>query len=190
MYWPSFNGIFAIEDHQNMTSYQTRAFLNTVLSLASCVVATFGFSSFFSKTKRFNMVHIQNSTLAGGVAVGASANLYLTPSGAMGVGFVAAFISVFGFSKISDILQERFNIADTCGVHNLHGMPGVFGAIVSAIAIACATTNEYHKDAFDKNFGAQAGYQILGVVITLVISIVGGLITGLLLRYVTSFIVS
>ena len=85
MYWPSFNGIFAVEEHQNMNFYQTRAFLNTVLSLASCVVATFGLSVMMNGSKKFDMVHIQNSTLAGGVAVGASANLYLTPAGAMGV---------------------------------------------------------------------------------------------------------
>jgi hypothetical protein len=34
---------------------------------------------------RFNMMHIQNASLAGGVAMGAAANLYLTLGGAHNV---------------------------------------------------------------------------------------------------------
>lgn len=47
------------------------------------------------------MVHIQNSTLAGGVAVGTSANLMLQPSGAVLVGIIAAIISVAGYAKLT-----------------------------------------------------------------------------------------
>ena len=106
----------------------------------------------------------------------------------IGVGFIAAFVSVFGFSRVSDILETKFNIADTCGVHNLHGMPGILGGIVSAIAIAAASTDTYEKDAFDKSFGAQAAFQLLGIAITLAIAIVGGWITGRILRYVMCFV--
>ena len=37
--------------------------------------------------------------------------------------------------------MEKFYLLDTCGVHNLHGMPGVFSALVSAIAAAVASEN-------------------------------------------------
>ena len=47
------------------------------------------------------MVHIQNSTLAGGVAVGTSANLMLEPFGAVLVGVAAGAISVAGYEKIT-----------------------------------------------------------------------------------------
>ena len=38
--------------------------------------------------------------------------------------------------------MEKFYLLDTCGVHNLHGMPGVFSAIASAIAAAVASETE------------------------------------------------
>lgn len=31
--------------------------------------------------RRFNMMHVQNASLAGGVAMGAASNLFLTPGG-------------------------------------------------------------------------------------------------------------
>ncbi len=33
---------------------------------------------------------------------------------------------------------EKIYIQDTCGVHNLHGLPGVFSGIASAIAAGVA----------------------------------------------------
>ena len=35
--------------------------------------------------------------------------------------------------------MEKVYLLDTCGVHNLHGMPGVFSGIASAIAAAVAS---------------------------------------------------
>ena len=36
-------------------------------------------------------------------------------------------------------LLEKLRIQDTCGVHNLHGMPGVFAGVGSFIAAALAS---------------------------------------------------
>lgn len=41
------------------------------------------------------------------------------------------------------ILEEKLKIQDTCGVHNLHGMPGILGAIVGAVTAALATMDVY-----------------------------------------------
>jgi ammonium transporter Rh len=46
------------------------------------------------------MVDIQNATLAGGVAVGAVADLMLQPYGALVAGTVVGIISTLGFKKL------------------------------------------------------------------------------------------
>ncbi len=45
-------------------------------------------------------------------------------------------MSSLGFSYLQDILRVRFKLHDTAGVHNLHGIPGILGGLISAIAIA------------------------------------------------------
>ena len=47
-----------------------------------------------------SMEHLQNATLAGGVAVGACADLMLTPGGAVVVGALAGILSTCGFKYI------------------------------------------------------------------------------------------
>lgn len=53
------------------------------------------YSSFFFQ------VHIQNATLAGGVAVGTAAHMPLHPWGAMLLGAIAAVISTVGYKYIT-----------------------------------------------------------------------------------------
>ena len=40
-------------------------------------------------------------------------------------------------------INRKMGIHDTCGVHNLHGMPGMLAAIVGAVTAACATEHDY-----------------------------------------------
>lgn len=42
-------------------------------------------------------VHIQNATLAGGVAMGTAAEFMITPYGSLIVGFLSGIISTFGY---------------------------------------------------------------------------------------------
>ncbi|KAG5880983.1 hypothetical protein JTB14_024522 [Gonioctena quinquepunctata] len=198
IYWPSFNAIELNGDDQQ------RAVINTYLCLASCCVTAFAVSIIFTPDRKFDMVHVQNSTLAGGVAVGASANLMLQPGGAIIVGIIAGFLSVYGYSRITPFLENSLNIPDTCGVHNLHGLPAVLAGVVSAIMAGIASETNYHESLYEiyparsdkamarvfgsdifpgdgRSAGQQAGYQILALIMTLAIAIVGGLITGLIL---------
>ena len=58
------------------------------------------------------MEHVQNATLAGGVAIGGCADLMIQPWAALLVGTIAGTISVYGFDKITvsifkKIIKER-----------------------------------------------------------------------------------
>lgn len=50
---------------------------------------------------KLDMVHIQNSTLAGGVAVGSVCNMHITPGGAVAIGIGAGVISVLGYRYLT-----------------------------------------------------------------------------------------
>ena len=78
---------------------------------------------------------ILNATLAGGVAIGSSADLVVAPWAAMLIGTIGGALSSIGFQKIGPWLSHKLNLQDTCGVNSLHGMPGIFAAIVSIFYI-------------------------------------------------------
>jgi len=181
--WPSFNAA------ASPTSIgQTRALVNTFLSITSSTIATFIVSRWVSDEKKFDVVHIQNSVLAGGVAMGVAADLVVSPYGAMICGFASGVISVWGYKYLTPFLGNKFNIQDVCGIHNLHGMPGILSCIVGVfVTLASKDTiynnSEYnwtHEDYLSFPQGAnQAGYQLAGLAITIGIAIGGGLITSL-----------
>ena len=181
LFWPSFNGALATGNSQH------RVVINTVLSLTSSCMSAFAMSKFFRK--RFNMVDIQNATLAGGVAIGSSADLVIGPSFSLLIGMIAGIMSTTGYQKIQPYLYNKFHIHDTCGVNNLHGIPGIIGGLSGAIS-ASFTTNELYGDNIQNIFPAMDGtrtnkeqgiFQFLALATTLGISIGSGLLTGRLL---------
>ncbi|XP_034377665.1 ammonium transporter Rh type A isoform X1 [Arvicanthis niloticus] len=165
IFWPSFNS--AIADHGNN---QYRAIVNTYMSLAACVITAYALSSLVERRGRLDMVHIQNATLAGGVAVGTCADMEIPLYAAMTIGSIAGIISVLGYKFLSPLLANKLRIHDTCGVHNLHGLPGVFGGLASIVAITWGKST--------KSMAMQAA--ALGSSIGT--AIVGGLLTGLILK--------
>ncbi|EDS36568.1 ammonium transporter 1 [Culex quinquefasciatus] len=204
IFWPSFNS--ALVDGAD----QERAIINTYLSLAGATVTTFAISALVSHEKKFDMVHVQNSTLAGGVAVGSICNLMIHPFGALLVGVIAGVISVLGYRFLTPaMLSGGLRLSDTCGVNNLHGMPALLSAIFSAIYASMATTETYgsslttifpamapavnstmggHESeefvigGFGRTAAKQGAYQLLAILLTVLIAIVGGLFTGLVLK--------
>ncbi|OBS64189.1 hypothetical protein A6R68_07272, partial [Neotoma lepida] len=104
---------------------QYRAIINTYLALATCVIIAYALSSLVERRGRLDMVHVQNATLAGGVAVGTCADMQIPPYIAMAIGSIAGIISVLGYKFLSPLLANKLMIRDTCGVHNLHGLPGL-----------------------------------------------------------------
>lgn len=172
--WPSFNAAIASPDGQN------RAVVNTFISLSGSTIVTFLCAQLLHKGK-FDMVMIQNSTLAGGVAMGVVADVRMAPSTAFIVGTFAGIVSTCGYHFITPKIYQKFNIQDVCGIHNLHGMPGLIGSILSIITTFFVSLDYPHE-------GKQPIFQIIAIVVTVIVAIAGGLITGLILRFSTKFL--
>jgi len=187
LYWPSFNGALA----GDAGNARHRCIINTVLSIAASCMSSFIVSRLLRSDAKFNMVDIQNATLAGGVAMGACANMLPRPWGALFIGLWAGVLSTWGFNKLEFYLQRKIGLLDTCGVHNLHGMPSIFGAFCSVVLAGTEHHYEYGGDmgytnVFPKGANitpaAQAAIQLYCIGITLAIAIGTGWLTGLLIR--------
>ena len=48
-------------------------------------------------------------------------------------------------------MASKLKIHDTCGVNNLHGMPGLLAGIAGTVAAALATTATYGNRYFNGN---------------------------------------
>lgn len=139
LYWPSFNGAIG------KGSQALRAIINTVLSITSSTISALMITRIFKDERHtvngkqvvHNVLDVEillNSTLAGGVAMGAAADIIVKPYYAMVSGWVTGVVSALGYIFLSPFLKEKFNLHDTCGIHNLHAMPGFIGGIISVIA--------------------------------------------------------
>jgi ammonium transporter Rh len=201
MYWPSFNGALALQSQQH------RVVINTVISLTGSCIAAFITDVYMRPGNKFDMVSIQNATLAGGVAVGSSSDLVIQPWGALLVGLIAGTVSVIGYIHISPWMARKWGLDDTCGVHNLHGLPGIIGGIGGAISAATADSNAYGQDigyvfaarapkslsqeekiaglepGEGRSAQEQAYFQLAALACTLIFAILGGAITGMIVTH-------
>ncbi|XP_062972029.1 ammonium transporter Rh type A isoform X2 [Elgaria multicarinata webbii] len=166
LFWPSFNSAIA-----EPGDAQQKAIINTYFSLAACTLTAFATSILVEHRGKLDMVHIQNATLAGGVAVGSCADLDILPFGAMLIGSIAGIISVIGFKYLTPFFASKLKIQDTCGVHNLHGLPGILGGIASVIAGAIQIDSHI-----------STGMQAAALGCSLAIALVGGAVTGFILQ--------
>lgn len=188
IYWPSFN--FGVEAQSFYEQNQIVA--NTLYSLTGSCLATFILTSFMGR--KFEMDDILNATLAGGVVIGASSGFLYQPAVAIAMGMVGGFTTTLGFHSLSNFLENRLGLHDTCGINNLHGLPGIVGGIFSAIIIAS------YQNGFDPKVSAafsrlnnpftnvhgtflkQGGLQIAGTFTSLGFGLLFGVLTGLILR--------
>lgn len=151
IFWPSFCSALVDVNQIPLVA------VNTVLALCGSTLSTYAFSVLIRG--KIELADIANASLAGGVAIGATvANV--TPGWSMLIGLVAGMISVIGFTKVQPRLEKITGGIDTCGVHNLHGMTGVFGGIIAAVVVAAPS------------------WQIAGVVFTVIFAILMGVIVG------------
>ncbi|CAG5097514.1 Oidioi.mRNA.OKI2018_I69.XSR.g15111.t1.cds [Oikopleura dioica] len=173
MFWPSFNSMPGGDDDPG----RYLAVMNTYLALAGACMMTYATSIWCTPNRRITMEHVQNATLAGGVAMGSAASMPVTPFGAIIIGAIAGILSTCGYSFIKPALANAINLHDTCGVHNLHGMPAVMGAIASVIRCAAGYYTSDHASGTE-----MANFQLAGLATTLGISLVGGTITGFMMN--------
>jgi ammonium transporter Rh len=175
MYWPSFNGALAVGAAQH------RAVLNTVLSIgAGCLGAVAVTRVLLG---RLEIEVVLNATLAGGVVMGSACDIIAAPWAALLIGLGGGILSAIGFRLIGPFLNHHLNLQDTCGVHSLHGMPGIMGAIVSGIAVALSGNQGFPAGYFPVmaaggTLGGQVAAQFYALLTTLGISIAGGAVGG------------
>lgn len=151
IFWPSFCSALTPLDKIPIVA------VNTILALCGATLATYALSTLIRG--KIEISDIANASLAGGVAIGASvANV--TPGWSMLIGLIAGAISVIGYTFIQPRLQRLTGGVDTCGVHNLHGMPGVFGGLVAMVLTAAPL------------------WQLTGIVVTVALAVTMGVIVG------------
>lgn len=131
IYYPSFNyASLAVNSFE-----QNLIVVNTILSLTGSVLGTYIISS-LSFGRGLDMENILNATIAGGVVMGAPCSFIYRPGVAVFIGFSTGIISTYSFHYLGPKLLDCMSLYDTCGIHNLHGIPGLLGGIWSAIIVA------------------------------------------------------
>ena len=156
LFWPSFTSAVVAPE----LGYST--VLNTVLALCGSTLATYVFSKLIRG--KIEVEDIANAALAGGVCIGSTCST-ANPGFAMVIGICAGTLSTLGFSIIAPKVCKLIRGTDTCGVHNLHGMPGLLGGLFGI--------------AITGNVGVQVGAAVATVVVGLVLGRVCGAILGL-----------
>ena len=156
LFWPSFTSAVVAPE----LGYST--VLNTVLALCGSTLATYVFSKLIRG--KIEVEDIANAALAGGVCIGSTCST-ANPGFAMVIGICAGTLSTLGFAIIAPKVCKLIRGTDTCGVHNLHGMPGLLGGLFGI--------------AITGNVGVQVGAVGATVVVGLVLGRVCGAILGL-----------
>jgi ammonium transporter Rh len=157
LFWPSFCAAIVPAAQVQQTV------INTVVALCGATLATYLLSTLLRKGKPA-IADIANASLAGGVAIGATCNLVSTPVAFL-IGALAGSVCTLGYVVIQPRLQTRFKIIDTCGVHNLHGMPGLLGGLIAVFVVP-----------------GIAVAQLSGILFTIILAFSGGTLGGYLIR--------
>ena len=156
IFWPSFCAALVPPDKMPHTV------VNVILALCGSTLTTYLVS--VSIRKKISIADIANAALAGGVAIGATC-ADASHTVAVFIGVMAGGLSTFGFAVIQERQQKWMKLIDTCGVTNLHGLPGLMGGLAALPIIK----------------GLRMESQLLGIVITIAMAFLTGMITGKIL---------
>uniref|UniRef100_A0A8B9NYE1 Ammonium transporter AmtB-like domain-containing protein n=1 Tax=Apteryx owenii TaxID=8824 RepID=A0A8B9NYE1_APTOW len=201
VFWPSFVAALC-----QPGDAQHRAVLHTILALSASVLTTFLASGPLESRGKLSLGHLQNASLAGGVAIGALADMMITPAAALALGSLSSLACVLGFKFLAPFLARRLGLLDQCGIHNLHGLPGLIGAVAGVVAILVASEETYGHRFYQvfpargppggnsslagswpevmpgRSASEQALFQAAGLAVAIGGSLLGGFLTGTLLR--------
>ena len=153
LFWPSFCAALVPVE---AVPY---AVVNVFLALCASTVMTYIVS--VKIRGKICIEDIANAALAGGVAIGSTVD-HANHITALIIGALAGGISTFAFAVIQEKQQNFLKAVDTCGVTNLHGIPGILGGLAAIFVVD----------------GLGVTSQLTGLVITIVSAIVFGLIAG------------
>jgi len=154
LFWPSFTSSVVSPELGVLTA------INTIFALSGSTITTYIFSKLIRG--KLEIEDIANAALAGGVAIGSACST-VNPGFAMVIGMTAGLVSTLGFTIIAPKVNKLIHGTDTCGVHNLHGMPGILGGL-SAIAVT-----------------GNPSVQIMAILCTIVVAMLLGRISGLII---------
>jgi len=153
VFWPSFCAALVPSEAIPVTV------INVFLALCGSTLATY-FASLKIR-KKISPADIANAALAGGVAIGSSCD-FANHFESIIIGIIAGTVSTIGFAIIQQKQQKLFKMIDTCGVSNLHGIPGILGGLAAIIVVN----------------GIDAFAQLKGIAVTLCIALISGLLSG------------
>ncbi|NWI93379.1 RHBGA protein, partial [Pitta sordida] len=195
VFWPSFVAVLC-----QPGDAQHRAILNTLLVMSASTITTVVVSSLLERDGKLSPGHLQNGSLAGGVAIGVVADMAMPPVAALALGSLSAIVCVLGFRFLTPLLRRKLTLQDQCGIHNLHGLPGILGATASVMVILTAPedTSGSHFSQLSPTGGnasevvegpwggrgvrGQALCQAAGLAVAISASLLSGLLTGAVLR--------
>lgn len=180
LFWPSFNAALS------PAISQQRVVVNTALSISASVIGACACARLMHSV--LDMEVVLNATLAGGVIIGAASDVVVKPGVAIVIGGIGGMISAAGFVLLSGKLREKIGLHDTCGVHNLHGIPGFAGGLIGAVCSALGGSNMANKAAInlifkkvaagDRTFREQAGFQLASLFTAVGIAVLSGAFAG------------
>jgi ammonium transporter Rh len=153
LFWPSFCAALVKPELVPHTA------INVILALSGATIATY-FAS-ISLRGKISAADIANAALAGGVAIGSTCDVASFPA-AFIIGILAGVLSTFGFAVLQNKIESVIKGIDTCGVMNLHGMPGLLGGMAAIFIVN----------------GINKGSQMAGIGITIILAVATGFISG------------
>lgn len=206
VFWPSFNSALTLKGDDNH-----RAILHTFIALSASTLTAFALSAMLNKNGKLSMADVQNVTLAGGVTVGATVDMMISPAAAYALGMMGCTACMLGYKYLTPLLAQRLRIQDQCGIHNLHGLTGLISCAAGICAILMANEEVYGPSLYEifthrapvegdpklhelqmlipglqpglgRTAQEQALFQVAAIFSTIAVSALGGVLTGFVLK--------